>query len=94
MASTPAIKPHFTSFPIHFQHGRFLEKLKCPSIMNYGEPYTEVQYHGQLRMMDDVESVLVSKHNGLYPQEINEVRKIFKKYKKQHPKSAITLKEF
>lgn len=90
---TPAAKPHFTSFRLSYHGGRILEELKGPSVVNWGESYTEVQYHGQLTM-DDVESIHISTHNGLYPEDIEEVRRIFNKYKQQHPESTIQLIEF
>ncbi|MDO8499989.1 MAG: hypothetical protein Q7S66_05055 [bacterium] len=90
---TPAAKPHFTSFRLSHYGGSVLETLKGPSIVNWGESYTEVQYHGQLTM-DDVESIHISTHNGLYPQDIEKVRKIFNEYKRLHPGSAIQLIEF
>ena len=60
---------------------------------NWNENYTEVQYHDGLTM-DDVESIHVSTHNGVYPEEIEEIRRIFKEYKEQHPESTIQLIEF
>ncbi|MDP3725557.1 MAG: hypothetical protein Q8R20_03770 [Nanoarchaeota archaeon] len=91
---TPAVKPHFTSFRfIHPDGGHLLEKLKGPSVMNWGEDYTEVQYHGQLTM-DDVESIHISTKNLLYPEEIEEIRRIFHEYKQRHPESTIQLIEF
>ena len=90
---TPAAKPHFTSFRLRYSGGEILNKLKGPSVVNWGESYTEVQFHGGLTM-DDVESIHISTHNGLYPDDIEEVRRIFKKYKEQHPESTIQLIEF
>ena len=90
---TPAAKPHFTSFRLTYGGSRILNELRGPSIVNWGESYTEVQYHGQLTM-DDVESIHISTHNGLSPEEIEEVREIFNRYKQQHPESAIQLIEF
>ncbi len=93
---TPASTPHFTSFKVERYYGasgRVLEKLKNSSIVNWGGSYTEVQYHGQLTMQD-VESVHVSTHNGIHPDELGEIRRIFKEYKKQHPESTIQLIEF
>lgn len=90
---TPAAKPHFTSFRLSYSGGRILNELKGASVVNWGESYTEVQYHGQLTM-DDVESIHISTHNGLYSDDIEEVRRIFRKYKEQHPESTIELIEF
>ncbi len=90
---TPAAKPHFTSFRLSYSGGRILNELKGPSIANWNESYTEVQYHGGLTM-DDVESIHVSTHNGVYPEDIKEIRRIFKEYKKQHPESTVQLIEF
>ena len=90
---TPAAKPHFTSFRLSYDGGRVLGKLKDPSLVNWGESYTEVQYHDQLTM-DDVESIHISTGNGLSAGDIEEVRRIFNKYKQQHPESAIQLIEF
>ena len=89
---TPAAKPHFTSFRLSCS-GRILKELKGPSIANWGESYTEVQYHGQLTM-DDVESIHVSSGNKLYPDDIRKVCENFEKYKQQHPESTIQLIEF
>jgi len=91
---TAAAKPHFASFRLSYSGGgRILNELKGPSVANWGESYTEVQYHGGLTM-DDVESIHITKGNGLYPEDIEEVRRIFKKYKEQHPESTIELIEF
>lgn len=90
---TPAAKPHFTSFRLSYSSGRILNELKSPSVVNWNESYTEVQYHGGLTM-EDVESIHISTHNGLYPGDIEEVRRIFKKYREQHPESTIELIEF
>lgn len=90
---TPAVRPHFTSFQCFELIGKILAELKKPSRVNWGESYTEVQYHGQLTM-DDVESIHVSTKNGLYPENIREVQRIFGEYKKQHPESTIELIEF
>lgn len=90
---TPAVRPHFTSFRFNYIERDTLDKLKDSSMVNWGESYTEVQYHGQLTM-DDVESIHVSSRNELYPENIQEVRRIFDKYKKKHPESTIQLIEF
>lgn len=90
---TPATKPHFTSFRLSYSGGRVLNELKGSSVVNWNESYTEVQYHDGLTM-DDVESIHVSTHNGVYPEDIEEIRRIFKKYKEQHPESTIQLIEF
>lgn len=89
---TPATKPHFTSFPLGYHGGRILDELKGPSVVNWGKGYTEVQYHNQLTM-DDVESIHISTHNYIQPEEMEKVRRIFKKYKQQHPESTIQLIE-
>ena len=90
---TPAAKPHFTSFNLSYSGNRILDKLKSSSVTNWGENYTEVQYHGQLTM-DDVESIYISRGNGLLKEDMEEVRKIFNKYKEQYPESTIKLVEF
>lgn len=90
---TPAAKPHFTNLQLYSSGGRILEELKGPSVTNWGQSYTEVQYHNQLTM-DDVESIHISLNNSLPKEEIEEVRKIFNKYKAQHPESTIELIEF
>ncbi|KKR10117.1 MAG: hypothetical protein UT37_C0005G0011 [Parcubacteria group bacterium GW2011_GWA2_39_18] len=90
---TPAAKPHFTSFRLSYFGGKILNELKSSSVTNWNENYTEVQYHDGLTM-DDVESIHVSTHNGVYPEEIKEIRRIFKEYKEQHPESTIQLIEF
>ena len=93
---TPAARPHFTSFNLDYIHSypdNVLTHLSRSSIVNWGQSYTEVQYHGQLTM-DDVESIHVSTHNGLSQEDVQEVRRIFNEYKKQHPESTIQLIEF
>jgi len=90
---TPAAKPHFTSFNIIHTTGEILNELNKSSITNWGQYYNEVQYHNQLTMAD-VEAIYVSVDNGLSPEQIEEVRQIFKKYKEQHPESTIELIEF
>lgn len=94
---TPAARPHFTSFRLSNDGGHVLERLKGPSVVNWGESYTEVQYHDQLTM-DDVEAIYISADNFYYSrgvkQEMERVRDIFNQYKQQHPESAIKLIEF
>jgi hypothetical protein len=92
---TPAAKPHFTSFNCrYFPTDRGdLESLQKPSQTNWGESYTEVQYHGQLTM-DDVESIHISTYNDLTQEDVQRVRTIFSIYKQQHPESTIQLIEF
>jgi len=90
---TPASKPHFTSFRLNYNGSRILGTKNGPSITNWGESYTEVQYHGQLKM-DDIESIHMSSQNGLHKGDIELVRIAFKAYKKQHPESSIKLIEF
>lgn len=91
---TPASKPHFSSFRINdYSIGGFLDEVRGPSVVNWGEQYTEVQYHGGLTM-DDMESIHISTGNGLSQEDIEEVRRIFHKYKEQHPESTIQLIEF
>lgn len=90
---TPAVKPHFTSFPLDNPRGYILELLKKPSVLNWGKTFTEVQYHNQLTV-EDIESIYVSENNNLYPDEIKEARRIFNEYKRKHPESTIQLIEF
>lgn len=90
---TPAARPHFTSFRLSYHSGRILNELRAPSLTNWNESYTEVQYHDGLTM-DDVESIHVSTHNGVFSEEVSGIRRIFEKYKKQHPESTIQLIEF
>ena len=90
---TPAAKPHFTSFRFSYSGGRILNELRGPSVTNWNESYTEVQYHDGLTM-DDVESIHVSTHNCVSLEDIKEIRRIFKEYKEQHPESTIQLIEF
>ena len=87
---TPASKPHFASLRTLYLT---LESLKRSSIVNWGESYTEVQFHGQLTM-DDVESIHLSGKNGVNQDDIEKVRKIYAEYKARHPESAIQLIEF
>ena len=44
--------------------------------------------------MDDVESIHISRDNGLETEEIVEVRRVFSEYKRHHPESSIKLIEF
>ena len=95
---TPAARPHFTSFNPefllnHYYSVKTLEDITRSSIVNWGHSYTEVQYHDQLTM-DDVESIHISTDNGLSQEDVQEVRRIFNEYKKQHPESTIQLIEF
>jgi len=90
---TPAAKPHFTSFCLSNSNGSILNELRGPSVVNWGEAYTEAQFHEGLTM-DDVDSIHISRGNGLNEEEIEEVRRIFKKYIEQNPESTIQLIEF
>lgn len=94
---TPASKVHFTSLrvkPYSGMNGRFyLKDFKEARTTNWNESYTEAQFHGQLTM-EDIESIHISTENGLSDDEMDHVRAIFRKYKKQHPESNIQLIEY
>ncbi len=91
---SPAAKPHFTSISLRFSLGReILENSKGSSMVNWGENYTEAQYHGQLTL-DDVECICVSRDNGVYQDDIDEIKQILIKYKLEHPDSTIQLIEY
>ncbi len=95
---TPAIKPHFTSLDIESYYFDY-KKLVDPEGKNlvrssvWAYDYTEAQFHNQLTM-EDIESIHISVNNSLTPEQIQEIRRIFNEYKKQHPESKIELIEF
>lgn len=89
---TPAVKPHFTSVP-NYAIKAIFQKSDRISVTNWGESYTEAQYHGQLTVYD-VESIHISTSNDLRSEEIEKIKSIFHTYKEQHPESTIQLIEF
>jgi len=91
---TPASKPHFVSMRIRdYSVDGVLEKIERTSKTKWGSSYTEAQFHGQLRV-DDIEAICVSTKNGLDSEEVEDVRKIYNKFKETHPDSDIKLIEY
>ncbi len=90
---TPASKPHFTSFRISGYVENILASLEKSSKVTWGASYTEAQFHGQLKF-EDIEAIYISKNNDLDDDEIEEVKKIYNKFKEAHPESLIKLIEY
>lgn len=91
---TPASKPHFVSMRIRdYDVDSVIEKIDKTSKTDWGSSYTEVQFHGQLRI-DDIEVIYISTKNGLDSDEVEDVRRIYNKFKETHPESEIKLIEF
>ena len=91
---TPASKPHFVSMRIKdYSVDGVLEKIERTSKTNWGSSYTEAQFHGQLRI-DDIEAIYISTKNGLDRDGVEDVRRIYNKFKETHPESDIKLIEY
>ena len=89
---TPASKPHYGSLMIGYRYLP-LGGINTTKKKNWGDRYTEVQYHGGLTM-DDVESIHISTKNGMTEGHMRKVRDLYKKYMELHPESDIKLIEY
>jgi hypothetical protein len=90
---TPAMLPHFTSLFYNSSKGLYLDEVTRTSILNWGSTYTEAQYHCQLTV-GDIEEIYISIDNNMDQSEIDEVRRIYKKFIENNPDSTIKLIEY
>lgn len=95
LTPTPASHPHFTSVNIVKLDRSIPIKKTGPAGNTYwtGGGYTEVQFHGGLSA-SDIEAIYVSKSNGLYEDEIKEVKEMVEEYNVGHPENPILFEEY
>jgi len=86
---TPAAKPHFTS--IYFYYSWILEDMVSSRKTNWcDDNYTEGQIHDQL-LATDIESIHISKGNGMSDEDIADVTRTVEVYNQQNPDNQIEL---
>jgi len=86
---SPAIKPHFTSF--EFSDSSILDRMISTRKIDWVDGYyVEGQVHDQL-LATDIESIHISKGNGMDDEEIADVTRIVEIYNQQNPDNQIEL---